>query len=243
MKMKLFNNKKILYGAIGVVVVITIAISVYFYFQYQSLQSKLQNPNTALGEVNRQLLEKVGKLIELPTGEDPTIATINDIEKLKNQPFFARAKNGDKLIVYNNARKAYLYDPTTEKLVDVAPVNINNSTASASTSPSPSENPQPMKIAILNGTDTNGITKKVEQDIKSKTENTEIIIRDNAKKKDYEKTIVVDLTGESGVAANSMAKLVNGSVAPLPSGEIKPVTATGQSPDMIIIVGKDYPSK
>ncbi len=68
------------------------------------------------------LVEEVGKLIVLPEGEEPTIATVSDPEKLKDQLFFANAKLGDKVLLYTEAKKAYLYDPVAKKLIEVAPI-------------------------------------------------------------------------------------------------------------------------
>jgi hypothetical protein len=66
----------------------------------------------------------VGKLIVLPTDEQPTLATVVDPSKLKNQPFFAQAQKGDQVLIYTNARKAILYSPTANKIVEVAPLII-----------------------------------------------------------------------------------------------------------------------
>lgn len=118
-------------------VIAAIATSFYLYDQYQKTNKELErlraNPREVAQEESKTLITKVGRLVALPEGEDPTVATITDIEKLKNQPFFARAKNGDKVLIYTQAKKAYLYDPVANKVVEVAPVNIG------SPAPSPTE--------------------------------------------------------------------------------------------------------
>ena len=86
------------------------------------------------------LIQAVGKLILLPTGEEPTIATVSDPSKLKDQPFFANAKAGDKVLIYQNAKKAYLYSVTENKLIEVAPINLDagsKATISTSTTETP----------------------------------------------------------------------------------------------------------
>lgn len=67
-------------------------------------------------------VKKVGALIDLPQGETPTVATVTDPKKLAGQPFFANAKAGDVVLIYTKAREAYLYDPSRNKLVQVAPI-------------------------------------------------------------------------------------------------------------------------
>jgi len=84
------------------------------------------------------LVVAVGKLITLPTDETPTIATVTDVSKVKDQPFFKNAVNGDKVLIYTKAQKAILYDPTANKIVEVGAVNINNQPTSATASPQPS---------------------------------------------------------------------------------------------------------
>ncbi|HUO50793.1 MAG TPA: hypothetical protein VMU25_04495 [Candidatus Paceibacterota bacterium] len=76
-------------------------------------------------EDSASIVAKVGALIELPQGEVPTVATVSDLSKLQGQAFFAHAKVGDIVLIYTGARKAYLYDPSENKLVEVAPITTN----------------------------------------------------------------------------------------------------------------------
>lgn len=126
----LLKNKK-LYLAV-VVILIALLPSLYFYNQYKKTQKILDTLPKSVDET-RKLLDNVGKLIELPKDEDPLIATVSDKEKLKNQPFFQIAENGDKVLIYSKAKKAILYRPSSNMIIDVVPVNIkDNSTASTS---------------------------------------------------------------------------------------------------------------
>jgi hypothetical protein len=84
-----------------------------------------QSPSAAIEEEIRITTESVGKLMELPA-EKPTVATVKDVTKLsKTQPFFSTAKNGDIVLFYNQAKKAILYRPTTNKIITVAPITVN----------------------------------------------------------------------------------------------------------------------
>jgi len=89
------------------------------------------------------LVGEVGKLISLPSDETPTVATVTDVEKVKDQPFFTNAQNGDKVLIYTNAKKAILYRPTEKRIIEVDAVNINQQEVSPSPSPSPSLTPTP----------------------------------------------------------------------------------------------------
>jgi hypothetical protein len=68
------------------------------------------------------VLEKVGKLVSLPQGEEPTVATITDLKPLEGQEFFKDARIGDKVIIYKGASKAILYRPTQNKVITAAPL-------------------------------------------------------------------------------------------------------------------------
>lgn len=120
------NSMRKLVVTMAVVVLLGLSgAAAYFYKQYDALK---KNPNMVAQNETRATIEAVGKLIELPQNEEPTIATVTDPDKLKEQEFFKRAQVGDKVLVYTQAKKAFLYNPTTNKIVDVAPINIGDST-------------------------------------------------------------------------------------------------------------------
>lgn len=69
------------------------------------------------------IMEKLSRIIVLPE-EVPSIATVTDVEKLKNEPFFAKAQNGDKVIVYSQAKRALLYRPSENKIIDITVIGL-----------------------------------------------------------------------------------------------------------------------
>ena len=105
------------------VTVTSLAVAGYFYSEIGRLRNNPQVAAVLLANTELQtVVAKVGKLVVLPEGEQPTLATVADPEQLKGQPFFARAKKGDKVLVYNKAQKAILYDPVLNKIIEVAPI-------------------------------------------------------------------------------------------------------------------------
>lgn len=194
----------------------------YLLYQNQQNQIKADPQKTASDEVKKLVLE-VGKLIDLPTGEDPTVATVTDVSKLKDQPFFQKAKNGDKVLIYTNARRAILYDPLVKKVIDVAPINIG--TASAQTLP---------KVALRNGTSTVGLTNIIESKLKKDNIQVNVSSKENAEKQNYDKSTVVLLNNSAKDLAEAIARTLNISVGDLPEGEIKP-----KDVDIVVIFGKD----
>ena len=72
-----------------------------------------------------RIIAAVGKLIELPPGETPVIATVADPTKLAGEPFFKDAKKGDQVLMYNIAHEAILYDPVADIIVNVTQLSLD----------------------------------------------------------------------------------------------------------------------
>ena len=118
------NKDKIMAGSV-ILAVIAVIAAVYFYLQYSSIKA---NPQQISQQEVTDLVARVGDLMFLPQNETPTIATVSDPAALNSQPFFMNAQKGDKVLIYNQARKAILYNPTENKIVEVAPINIGSQT-------------------------------------------------------------------------------------------------------------------
>jgi len=127
------KSEKINKFIIIAVILILGGTSCYFYYQFIKIK---QDPQKVVKEEIKNLLAQISQIIVLPEGEEPTVATVTDPERLKDQPFFAKAKKGDKVLIYTNAKKAILYDPQNNKIVEVAPINIGSSQSPVSTSTS-----------------------------------------------------------------------------------------------------------
>lgn len=97
------------------------ASAVYLYQRVRILQA---DPQRQAQEEADALVAKVGTLMILPD-ERPTVATVNDKEKLKDQPFFAQAEVGDKVLIFAAAKKAILYSPSRQRIVEAGPMTVN----------------------------------------------------------------------------------------------------------------------
>jgi predicted negative regulator of RcsB-dependent stress response len=133
---KRFSKKHKLVAALVVVVVLAFAGLLVNQMNTNSRlkkeNQKLSNPQAAAQAETKQITAQVGKLIELPANETPTVATVVDATKLQKQAFFSSAKNGDRVLIYTQAKKAILYRPSINKVIQVAPVNIGNTQSSQS---------------------------------------------------------------------------------------------------------------
>lgn len=196
------------------------AATYYFYNEYQKVK---KNPDLISKEEVKSVTSIISKYMDLPTDEQPTIATVTDKEKLKEQDFFKKAENGDKILIYTNARKAILFRPSTGRVIEFAPLILGADQSSITSE---------IKIAIYNGTTTSGLTSEYEKKLDG-IDGLKVTVKSNAVKKDYIKTLVIDVNGKSKDLASQIAQLVGGEVATnIPDGEIKPNT------DILIIIGK-----
>ncbi len=91
------------------------------------------NPTATLQKVREEstkpVIDEVGKLYTLPSGEEPVTALVQSDDKSQpplNQPFFVDAKIGDYLVIYEKSGLAILYRPSEKKLVKVGPIDIKN---------------------------------------------------------------------------------------------------------------------
>lgn len=105
------------------IIIAILAIGAAGYFYYELYKMK-QDPNAQARKEVNTLVAKVSKLVVLPEGETPTVATVSDVEALKEQVFFKNAQQGDKVLIYAQARKAVLYSVELNKILEVAPLNI-----------------------------------------------------------------------------------------------------------------------
>lgn len=120
---------------IGLVLLFFVILSAYLLIAHSRSQA---DPNLAIQKETNELTDHIGSFMELPTGEQPTLATVTDQDKLKAQNFFVHARNGDKLLVYPKAKKAILYRPSTGKIIEVSNLisgDINQSQPPADANP------------------------------------------------------------------------------------------------------------
>ncbi len=103
----------------------------------RSLQAQLSavesNPQALVQKQTDDLIVKVGSLMSLPTGETPTVVAVTDAPTAaKQSAFFANAINGDKVLMYVKAGEAILYRPSTNKIILVGPLKLNDTQSSTS---------------------------------------------------------------------------------------------------------------
>jgi hypothetical protein len=260
--------KKLLVGAVVVFIcLVAVVAGALYLYAHNSKKDKL----VAVKNEVKKTIDKVSVLMVLPKGEDPTVATVADITKLSAQPFFEKAQNGDKVLIYAKAGVAILYRPSVNKIVTVAPVKtVADNTAVTPSAPIvtiakasvtpvptnipkttvtlvptkvlvPTNTPKPtvtpnlpkLKVVLYNGTTKAGITFTVEWSLTRQFPDVTVVDKQPAANTDYDKTLVVDITGKNSSKVRDLAAALSGEVSKMPSGEAKPKA------DILIILGKD----
>lgn len=235
-------------GLSAVLVTGSLGAAAYFYTEYKKV-TEVRIPAVEV----EALVASISEHFELPAGETPTLATVTDREKLSGQDFFAGAQNGDKVLLYQEGRKAILYRPSTGKIVNVAPINVGDpavepapaevaGTETAS-EPAPAEEPldpvipeTPARVSLLNGTTKKGLTADFEkEEVLSDAASYQVVAKENAARSDYETTVVVDLTNDQAARAKVLAEKLGVDVSSgAPDGEAAPPDT-----DILVILGAD----
>lgn len=187
-------------------------------------------------EIN-DLLRKVSRHIAIDPSEDPTVATVQqaDLLRQQNPAFYRDVQNGDRLIVWSD--RAVLYSPSRDLVLSamVVPTTAEGSasgTPAAAVAPAPGPSVKELNYEIRNGTGKVGATKALVDKLKQNGYPTATVA--NAAKT-YLTTTIVKLTDKAKSASDAdvLPALVGGSFGELPAGE------KASKADILIILGTD----
>lgn len=106
----------------AIVFVIVAMAAIFFAGQFFASQP---NSETADAAATQRIIGKVENLYMVPSGE-PTVAKVQNKEKLGNQAFFSQAQDGDYMLVYAEAKLALLYREEINKLINVGPITLGD---------------------------------------------------------------------------------------------------------------------
>lgn len=118
-----------LYIVCALLAILLVGGGAYGYSQYQKLKNenaRLSNPEESAKAEKDKVKKQVEKLVDTPKDEEPIIATVTDVDKLKSQPFYANAQNNDKALFYEKSKRAILYRPATNKIINTSTLEIKN---------------------------------------------------------------------------------------------------------------------
>lgn len=234
-KVAKISSRKLIFLIFILLIIVLAVPAIYFGNEYRMKQELAKNPTKAKEQEVEDIVAKVGKLIKLPN-EVPSVATVSDITKLQGQTLFQNAQNGDKVLIFSKAKRAIVYRPAENLIVEIGNVVVAPEEASAQNQ-APAQNSETVKVEIYNATSTAGHAKKIGNDLIGKYPNIELSGTGNAAGT-YDKNIVyvVSDSGNKTLAefSKNIASAIDGEVSSkLPSSENKPTDA-----DILIILGK-----
>ncbi len=130
------DKKKLILIVVLTVLSILLIGGGFYYYTYKTsplpfkinkakLSEGITSDQTNLDEISG-VVNEVKKIMLLPD-ETPILATVTDLEKVKNQTFFEKAALGDKVLIYMQAKKAILYRPSQKMIIEVGRVNDTGS--------------------------------------------------------------------------------------------------------------------
>lgn len=226
--------------------IVALGLALFFYFQWQSAEKN--NPEIVQQKAEQelvQMVEKVGRLVMLPEGEDPILMTIEDESGLdKSKEFFERAKNGDKILIYKEAKKAYLYRPSEDKLVSVAPVSIGSQTSEEDDENKETGNEeggeeakieQEFEVVIRNGSTTPGLTGKFSEILTAEFSNLKVIEMGDAGNDAYNESVIIVSNEEAEEMSKQLEEKFDLKRLELPEWE-------EPGGDILVILGEDKKS-
>lgn len=175
-------------------------------------------------EEDARVLADLKKIFAAPEGIVPAMALVTDAELVKEQQpeFFARAKAGDRVILYPGI--TILFDPVAKKILNAGQVNLM---ANAE---------EPLELVtfmVLNGSGKAGVAAAYAEKVKTTFTNVEVGVG-NAPEQ-IEETIVIDLEGQNPEIETIAEKLGAVVGTEVPDGiEIDPHYM------VLVIVGTNY---
>ncbi|MDR1196982.1 MAG: hypothetical protein LBL08_01780 [Candidatus Nomurabacteria bacterium] len=116
------SKLRVILVVLAATVIVALAATVVILWQQNAT---LRNTDQAVAEQAQQLKDKVGLLMEIPD-ETPVIATVSDVEKLREQPFFQKAEDGDKVLIFSAEKKAVIYRESTNKIINSGPIAVTS---------------------------------------------------------------------------------------------------------------------
>lgn len=194
------------------VVVLSLAFGGFFFFKYQDLSSKYQELTQSQEDKNKEIIEQVSKLYNVPSyeQENPTIFYVKDKDQLGGseftKKFFETAQNNDVVIAYKNADISIIYRPGEKKIIKTD--NYANFIAAAS----------PISISLLA---PDAAQAAVQGKISSQFKNA-VVSNKNLPKTTITTGVVYATSPDFNDAAKQLAQLLGYNVGALPAGEDAP---------------------
>jgi len=195
----------------------------------------------------KRVIDKVRALVVVPADEEPTVARIADISRLSGQQFFTQAKNGDHVLVFQNAKRAILFRESENRVVEFTTVTFAGTPTpepevAGAEAPQPSATPSVNPIVtsvsarytvfLLNGLGDQGNLMGFRQRLEQVAPDLRVVGEAQAKRT-YKTSVIVDIAKDKEADAADYGGRLNVGLSTYPEGE------DIYSADFLIVVGLD----
>ncbi len=219
---------------ITILILVATGLSTYSFIRYKDATAFISyffNKDKFQSLEDARLITLLQQSAIVPE-ETPTVATVTDKEKLSNQTFFKQAQNGDLVYLFSEAKKAYLFRPSTKQIVEIGPLNIQKKEDEKQ-----DVIPNGTTLALYNGTTTIGLTSTFQEMIMQKTPQVLVEVKANASNTSYEKSMIIPVEEKYQGIAKTLSTLLSIPISEMPQGEQVPNT------HILIILGNDLAKK
>lgn len=160
-------------------------------------------------------------------GQAGPVAVIGRTDFLSAYPFFTQAHPGDKLLIYQDEKKALLLRPLTNEIV---------SFGSLDDIPKSAYQTKENYVVMVHNRSGNSYDRTLlEAEIEKAYPGTLIVTGDAIEHPDHKKTLVVAVNGAEPSVAETLARKLRATYTSLPSDEMQPPAGV----DVVILIGDD----
>ena len=217
MNTKIIKAKKSLTRPRNKLILVILLITVGLLFNKYVIKGSSENKDLSLAKA------KVGKLMLLPTNEEPTLAEVTDNKTIKDAVLAKSSKNGDQILFYTKSRLVVVYRPSINKIVLAGDLFADPAYSEADGA----------TIIVMNGNNDDSKTQGIIADIKRLYPNSVVSVGGKTVRSDFPKTIVIDNTSKKDNFRAALIQDIKGNLGVVPLSETK------TDSDIMIIVGKD----
>jgi hypothetical protein len=224
-------------------VMVSLFLGYFTHYYSNKYKEALKIPLLSEKNKDQAIVDVISKSMELPSGESPIVAAVNDVEKISHQSFFSDAQEDDQMVIYSEAKKAIVYRPSSGKVIDVVLFLENSDDEVAEAQPEAKKETAFNQVAVANVPTGNNAEKVLaETDVQEPKEEKKvrIAIYNGTKNKgvsaklaeqlssvnvnldivikanakgDYQKTTIIDLVGDKAELVANLAGVLGGDVS------------------------------
>ena len=176
----------------------------------------------------KEILDKMKQHILLPDEEAVIAIIFNSTEMKQQDPFFAQAEDGDKVVFFVQARKVYIYSSEKDLIINAGPIYVDENKVKTAEQKI-SKKTKEFSIEIRNGGAVVGQAGSLAD--KLKNDSFDVIKVGDASLNDYQGVNIINLTHQD-ISDLSQELGKNQLLKDLPKGEKE------SQADVLIIIGQ-----